>query len=130
MLYIEGTSSHECYTLELPNKDGKPGSCIPQGTYKVILNHSPKFSGDRTFDELTARMGLLPLMPEIVGIPGRSNIRIHWGNDPSNTEGCILLGETRSEDFIGESRAAFASFYAKLVLGITKGPVNIQIIGG
>ncbi len=130
LLYIDGEIRPECCTLELPNVDGKPGSCIPQGTYSVILSHSPKFSGDRTFDELTARLGVLPLMPEIKGIPGRSEIRMHWGNEPENTDGCILIGTTRSEDFISGSREAFASFYARLIIGEATGPITIQVLGG
>lgn len=129
-LYIDNDTERECYTLELPNVDGKPGSCIPQGVYVVNLTFSPKFSGDREFDELACRLGVLPNMPEVLGIPGRSSIRLHWGNDPANTEGCILLGETRSQDFVGESRAAFASFFPKLVIGIQQGPVTLQVLGG
>src|SRR5882757_816094 len=128
LLYIDQETKPECCTLELPNVDGKPGSCIPQGTYSVILNHSPKFSGDRTFDELTARLGVLPLMPEIKGIPGRSEIRIHWLNTPDETEGCVGVGEMRSADFIGGSRAAFASLYAKLILGANAGGITIQVL--
>lgn len=40
-LFIDG--SFQCYTLELPNVDGKPGSCIPQGRYQAVLAASPKF---------------------------------------------------------------------------------------
>jgi hypothetical protein len=84
-----------CYTLELPVKDGLPGSAIPQGRYQVTTYPSPHFGR---------------LMPLIL-VPGRSEIEIHFGNYPSDTRGCILLGYTRAPDFIGKSREAFDQFW-------------------
>jgi len=94
-----------CWTLELPLKDGSPGSCIPAGTYKVVTYPSPKFGR---------------LMPLLVDVPGRSNIEMHWGNVPENTEGCILLGGTLPQpDFIGNSRMIFDDFWA-----LAQGPME------
>ena len=104
-----------CWTLELPNKDGLPGSCIPQGTYKVITYASPKFGR---------------LMPLLVDVPGRSNIEIHYGNTPEDTNGCILIGNTRSADFIGESRMAFDDFWAKVQGPMERGECTITVVGG
>lgn len=129
-LYVD--NELDCWTLELPHKNGLPGSCIPAGTFSVILSHSPKFSGDSKFVALCAQLGVKPLMPEIVNIPNRSEIRIHWGNyagdipttpqvEHSNTEGCILLGKSHQPDMIGQSRDAFAEFYTRLVHAIQAG---------
>lgn len=85
-----------CYTLELPRKDGLPGSCIPAGRYQVTTYPSPHFGR---------------LMPLINNGPGRSEIEIHWGNYPDNTRGCILLGYQSSQDSIGNSRLAFNDFW-------------------
>jgi len=52
---------------------------IPYGTYTVLLTHSPKFKT------------LLPLLLNVKHFKG---IRIHAGNDPIHTHGCILLAET------------------------------------
>lgn len=51
-------------------------SCIPKGTYKVVLHNSPKHG--RCY--------------HILDVPGRSEILIHAGNTHRDTEGCILVG--------------------------------------
>ena len=82
-----------CYTME-PRKDqsrGKP-YCIPQGAYTVILQPSPRFHMST---------------PHLLDVPGFSNIEIHPGNFPKDTEGCILVGSEHQEDMITGSRATF-----------------------
>jgi hypothetical protein len=104
-----------CSTLELPVKDGLPGSAIPEGTYPVSVYPSPKFGR---------------LMPLILGIPGRSNIEIHWGNFPEETDGCILLGEPAIQpDVILNSRAAFDTFWTAVQGPLERGEVTITING-
>jgi hypothetical protein len=51
---------------------------------------------------------------EITLVPGRTHILFHWGNYPSNTEGCVLLGTSRAADVpaVWSSRAAHAEFMA------------------
>jgi len=105
----------EAWTLELPKKDGLPGSCIQAGLYTVVLNNSPKFSIDLKFQALCKSINCMYLMPEVLDVPNREEIRIHWGNWASDTEGCILVGKSHQNDAIGESRAAFAELYPKMV---------------
>jgi len=113
-LYIDGAEF--CWTLELPDLDGSPGYCIPQGTYKVVAYPSPKFG--RT-------------MPLLEGIPGRSNIEIHWGNEAKDTEGCILLGGSRpGKNFVGKSRQMFDDFWEVAQAEIEAGNCTIEIQGG
>ena len=112
-LLVDGESG--LFTLELPVKDGLPGSAIPQGRYDVTVTFSPKFERD---------------MPLITGIPGRSEIRIHWGNDPSDTEGCVLVGKTLGQDFIGSSRLAFDELWAKIEAPARAGQCFITVRGG
>lgn len=90
-----------CYTLEPPYApaDVKPRA-IPAGTYDLHLRYSPKHGR---------------IVPHVDGVPGFQEIEIHWGNYPKDTEGCILVGEMRSEDFIGNSRKAFDELYSRLV---------------
>lgn len=93
----------ECYTLEDVERDVKIKSetAIPKGTYKVIINKSNRFK---------------KLLPLVLNVPNFEGIRIHPGNTNHDTEGCILVGRTRSKDFIGQSRKAFESLFAKMKL--------------
>lgn len=72
-----GDIHFECATLELPwNENKRNISCIPIGEYQVTPYSSVKYPN--TF--------------EVLGVPGRAYILMHWGNYYFNTEGCILLG--------------------------------------
>lgn len=119
-LFIDGILTRFCYTLELPVKDGLPGSAIPPGEYKIELVPSPKFlsSADPWVLRYAAKM------PHVI-CPPRSLIMIHWGNQPENTDGCILVGDTHELDETGNSRAAFEKLYPLLSTGDT-----IDIQGG
>ena len=75
-------------------------TAIPRGLYSVLVDYSPHFKRP---------------MPHITGVPGFSEIRIHFGNTDLQTCGCVLVGRTWSGgDFIGESRLAFADVFAKI----------------
>lgn len=67
-----------CQSTELPWRDNARNvSCIPDGTYLLKRVKSAKF-GDCL---------------HVVGVPGRSGILIHPGNDPHvDSRGCILPG--------------------------------------
>jgi len=105
-LDVDGT--FECFTLEdLPRPEKIPGkSAIPEGTYEVIINWSPRFK---------QRMPLLVNVLDFLGI------RIHVGNFALETDGCILVGETRNTGWIGRSRAAYNALVSKLEAAITEG---------
>jgi hypothetical protein len=93
-LLLEG--EHFCYTLELPWLDNLPDkSCIPRGSYRVILSLSTRFKRE---------------MPRLIGVPGRLGILIHPGNTDHDTEGCILLGDLRDGPVLLKSRDAFDRF--------------------
>jgi hypothetical protein len=122
---IEGT--FQCFSLELPVRDALPGSAIPPGSYPVKLQPSPKFmmSSDPWVAEYAA------LIPHVLDIPNRSDILIHWGNDPANTEGCILVGQTSGVNFISNSRLAFAALWEKLESAAGHHwPITLDVIGG
>lgn len=85
-----------CFALEPsrfhPVHAGHP--CIPAGLYKVVLTHSP-------------HLGYVT--PELVDVPGRSDIRIHKGNKPEDSLGCTLTGENHgpAPDWVSQSAIAF-----------------------
>ena len=87
-------SQFECYTLEpsrtSPVHAGHP--CIPAGVYSVVFTPSP-------------HLGYIT--PELLDVPGRSDIRIHVGNFPKDSLGCVLVGQAAAADTVLESRQAF-----------------------
>lgn len=93
-LYVDGQL--ESMTMEPartnPVIPGHP--CIPAGTYKVILTPSP-------------HLGYLT--PEVLDVPGRTDIRIHVGNWPKDSLGCTLVGTGHLVDAVSESRVAFTA---------------------
>jgi hypothetical protein len=100
-LSIDGV--FECYTLEDIEREVKIKgvTAIPVGTYKVGISMSNRFKKE---------------MPILFNVPNFEGVRIHSGNIAENTEGCILVGQTRSLDFIGNSRKAFNKLFSKMKL--------------
>lgn len=98
-LLVDGV--FECFTLEDIERPVKikGETAIPKGTYKVIINQSNRFKR---------------LLPLLLNVPGFEGVRIHSGNTNHNTEGCILVGQTRHKEFIGQSRKAFNKLFAKM----------------
>lgn len=88
-------------------------TAIPYGTYKLIINHSQRFNRD---------------LPLLLNVPGFEGVRIHPGNTSQDTEGCLLVGRTKGDEFVGESRAAFGLLYPKIVAAIEAGDeVTVEI---
>ena len=113
-----------CRTLELPVRDGKPGSAIPAGRYVLQMLPSPKFVNQSTdpalpqaYRDFVARYA--SAMPHIQGIPGRTLIMLHWGNDEQDTNGCVIVGRVANTDWVGGSQAAFEDLYPQLHDGDT-----------
>lgn len=98
-LYVDG--NFECYTLEDKEREVKVPheTAIPKGEYKVIINQSNRFKR---------------LLPLLLNVPNFEGVRIHSGNTNHDTEGCILVGQTKYNDFIGGSRKAFDMLFAKM----------------
>lgn len=107
----------ECYTLEPPEgmEDCRGITAVPVGHYMVVLAFSPH---------------LRATAPQLLSVPGRSHILIHWGNYETCTEGCILVGEQRGpSDEVWNSRAAFDDLYAHIAEAIAqREPVHITIL--
>jgi len=111
-LYINGELF--CDTLELPYKDNQRSiSSIPAGEYKVNLRPARQ-SATRDYLHLIVK-----------DVPNRSYILFHRGNKPSHTRGCILVGQTRQQDFVGNSTLAMDLLMKEI---INLGGENIKLI--
>lgn len=58
----------------------KGHTAIPYGTYEVDVTYSPKFKRE---------------LPILLNVPHFEGIRIHRGNTPNDTEGCLIPGENK-----------------------------------
>lgn len=91
-LFVNGHAF--CYTCEdavrMHKIKGK--TAIPYGEYQVIVNFSKRFQ---------------KMMPLLLAVPEFEGVRIHAGNSASETEGCILVGQDRTDNGVAKSRAAF-----------------------
>ena len=103
-LYVN--NHFQCYTLEdkdrnLENGGQKiPGeTAIPLGKYPVIVNYSNRFKRE---------------LPLLVNVPQFTGVRIHTGNSAVDTEGCILVGNSRASGWLGDSRSAFNRLFLLL----------------
>jgi hypothetical protein len=112
MLFVDG--QFECYTLEDVVRPTKiyGETAIPTGRYKLVVTWSPAFKR---------------LLPLLVDVPGYSGVRIHTGNDKTNTLGCVLVGLDKLTDRIGRSKLAFDALMPKIQAATAREEVFIEI---
>lgn len=111
----------ECYTLEDEFRAVKvmKETRIPAGRYRVLL---------RT--EGSHHLQYMKLFPEIhkgmlwlQDVPGFQWILIHIGNTEKDTDGCLLVGQTRDEKTmtIQRSTPAYRQMYEKVIAAMDRG---------
>ncbi|MCH4147661.1 MAG: DUF5675 family protein [Prevotella sp.] len=103
-LYVSGC--YLCDTLE-----PLPG-CIPEGSYRVLITKSPKFGC---------------WLPLLCGVPKRTAIRIHAGNTPRDSRGCILVGKNTEVGRLSQSQYYLKWLIQLITKGMEKEKVMISI---
>lgn len=111
----------QCWTLEdeIREQPGQPveswkvkgATAIPSGQYQVGLTRSQRFG---------------VVLPELLKVPGFSGIRIHAGNTSKDTEGCLLVGHSRGDATVIESKLALA-YLMRALTTAAKELIIIQI---
>ena len=109
-LFING--GFYCHTLELPKF-----RCIPEGEYMVHMTYSPRFKR---------------IVPQIMNVPEKSGIRIHFGNFVKDTAGCPLIGYDKGVDATGvdavyRSKVCFEEFNRWLIKANEDQTIAIEV---
>ena len=84
----------------------KGNTCIPYGAYNITITYSPRFKKN------------LPLLNNVKGFDG---IRIHSGNKPQDTEGCLLPGFNKVKGQVIDSRVTTDKLIAQIQQALNKG---------
>ena len=81
-------------------------TAIPTGRYRILITRSRRFGR------------WLPLLLNVKGFEG---IRIHAGNKPEDTRGCILLGFNRRKGYVLDSTRCVLTLVKMMTEAIAKG---------
>lgn len=76
MLRVLGEPHNPLFTLENPKRIISTDSRVDSGSYHAVPHNSAKY----------------PNTYEVLNVPNRTDILLHWGNTEKDTLGCILLG--------------------------------------
>lgn len=123
-LFVDG--AFLCYILEDKDRGLKQSApllvtkgkklfgvtAIPTGTYEVILSYSNRFK---------------KYLPQLVNVPAFEGVRIHTGNLPEHTEGCLITGTQALPDMVTGSKDAFESLMHLLEPALKSEKVFITI---
>lgn len=110
----------QCYSLEptCRKESASKYKAIPAGRYELLMQWSTRFQMDT---------------PHLQNVPDRTFIEIHPGNfeneQKQDSEGCILLGQSKDVDYVGESRAAYQELVKLIEQQLQNGRFYINIMG-
>ena len=96
-----------CYFLEDEDKKLEDGgekvfgrTAIPRGFYEIKMDYSPKYKKN---------------MPHVLDVPQFEGIRIHPGNKPDDTEGCLIPGLSYKDDWVRDSKDAYEKLLSMML---------------
>ena len=101
-----------CDTLEPKRRNLKkekkvPGrTAIPEGRYRVLITKSYRFKR---------------WLPLLLDVPGFEGVRLHAGNYPHDTQGCILPGWNRKKGMVVNSRSAIQMLMLEMTAALERG---------
>ena len=116
----DNVRSFLCYTLEDEARTVKQWgeTRIPAGTYKLTLRAEGGFHS-----RYLAKFGaeFHKGMIYVNEVPNFEYILWHIGNDDDDTAGCLLVGKTSQDNFIGSSTTAYKEIYPPIRDAILSG---------
>jgi len=106
-----------CYTLEDERRalKVKGETRVPAGTYKIELRTEGGFHGRYSKKYPGLHIGML----HVQDVPNFEYILIHIGNTDLDSEGCLLVGDSQTQNitkngFIGSSTDAYKRVYPQI----------------
>ena len=106
---LEPPSQHlteRCSMDTIQNAKNKGYRAIPTGRYRILITRSRRFGR------------WLPLLMNVKGFEG---IRIHAGNKPEDTRGCILPGFNRHKGYVLDSTRCVLTLVKMMTEAMEKG---------
>lgn len=85
-------------------------TAIPTGTYEVRMTYSTKFATRAWGRKYGGKV------PELLNVKGFSGVRIHPGNTPKDTLGCILLGKNAVKGQVTQSTTYYYQLLDNYIL--------------
>ena len=108
-----------CYTLEDQAQTTKVfgETRIPANTYNLSLRKEGGFHTRYSKKMGATHRGMI----HVDDVPNFKYILWHIGNDDDDTAGCLLLGKTSADNFIGSSTDAYKAVYPSIAAAIETG---------
>ena len=114
-----------CYTLEDEYREEKvmAETRIPAGTYEVVFRTVGGFHDKYVKRFPKIHVGAL----HVTNVPGFKYILIHCGNTDEHTGGCLLVGDSQTNNqikkdgFIGSSTQAYERIYPPIAKALEDG---------
>lgn len=115
----DNVRSFLCYTLEDQAQTHKVygETRIPSGTYKLTLRAEGGFHSRYAAKFGDWHRGMI----YVNDVPNFEYILWHIGNDDDDTAGCLLVGKTSQDNFIGSSTNAYKEIYPPIRDAILNG---------